>query len=129
MEELCKVSGSIDGEKATRWKIQSIWLWLLKSYLVVVVVVQFSWLRCWWALGGQYFLGIYGQFTKCLWISDICSPLLILLTFSTWGICACSGQIVLLIKLGVIQSTGLGKAAPQQRSVLLPEPYLGSGSY
>ena len=47
-----------------RWKRLSFWLWFLKSSLVVVIQMYSSpGLDVGGLGGGQYFLGIYGQFT------------------------------------------------------------------
>ena len=90
--------------------------------------VQFSWVRCWWAWGWSVFLRdiwpIYLNACRSLRLVPCCRSCWY---FEPGGfIYACSGQIVSQVKSGVIiHSTRLGKAAPRQMSVLLPEPYLG----
>ena len=62
--------------------------------------VQFSWVRCWWAWWFSVFLRdiqpVY--LSACGSLSEICSTMLILLAFWTWGICAYSGQLALQVK-------------------------------
>ena len=62
--------------------------------------VQFSWVRCWWAWWFSIFLRdiqpVYQS--ACGSLSEICSTMLILLAFWTWGICAYSGQLALQVK-------------------------------
>ena len=99
-------------EKSNRWKIQRFWLWFLKllhfSWLWLFSCcdtdVQFSWVRCWWAWGCSIFLrNIQPDYlSTCRSLSEVYSTLSIVLAFWTWQICACSGQIALQVKSGVI---------------------------